>query len=185
MTDKNRLPPLSQEQWSEEQRVLAEEVINGPRGALLPPFQVLLRSPELMSHAQRMGEYLRYRSAIGLRLSELAIILTARYWNQPVEWEIHAPIALQQGISEQAITAIRHRQEPQENSLKQDEWLVYHFCQQLHQQKQVSDEIWQQVISQFGETAVIDLTGINGYYSLLAMMMNVARTPTQSPAEDF
>ena len=185
MTDNNRLPPLSQEQWSEEQRVLAEEVIKGPRGALLPPFQVLLRSPELMSHAQRMGEYLRYRSAIGLRLSELAILLTARYWNQPVEWEIHAPIARQQGISEQAIIAIRQRQQPQENSLKQDEWLVYYFCQQLHQQKQVSDEIWQQVIHQFGETAVVDLTGINGYYALLAMMMNVARTPPHSPPEDF
>ncbi len=185
MTDNNRLPPLSPQQWSEEQRVLAEEVINGPRGALLPPFQVLLRSPELMSHAQRMGEYLRYRSAIGLRLSELAILLTARYWNQPVEWEIHAPIALQQGISEPAITAIRQQQTPQESTLKQDEWLVYHFCQQLHQHKQVSDSLWQQVISQFGETAVIDLTGINGYYSLLAMMMNVARTPAQSPPDDF
>jgi 4-carboxymuconolactone decarboxylase len=59
----NRLPALSEQQWSDEQRQLAEEIINGPRGALLPPFEPLLRSPELMAHAQRMGEYLRYRSA--------------------------------------------------------------------------------------------------------------------------
>jgi hypothetical protein len=51
----NRLPALSEPQWSDEQRQLAEEIINGPRGALLPPFEPLLRSPELMAHAQRMG----------------------------------------------------------------------------------------------------------------------------------
>ncbi|PLM52217.1 carboxymuconolactone decarboxylase, partial [Klebsiella michiganensis] len=76
----NRLPALSEQQWSDEQRQLAEEIINGPRGALLPPFEPLLRSPELMAHAQRMGEYLRYRSALGQRLSELAILLTACHW---------------------------------------------------------------------------------------------------------
>ena len=79
----NRLPPLAEHEWDDQQRVLAEEIINGPRGALLPPFEPLLRSPELMAHAQRMGEYLRYRSALGQRLSELAILMTARHWSQP------------------------------------------------------------------------------------------------------
>ncbi len=51
----NRLPPLAEQEWDERQRQLAEEIINGPRGALLPPFEPLLRSPELMAHAQRMG----------------------------------------------------------------------------------------------------------------------------------
>ncbi len=51
----NRLPPLAEQEWDEQQRQLAEEIINGPRGALLPPFEPLLRSPELMAHAQRMG----------------------------------------------------------------------------------------------------------------------------------
>lgn len=101
----NRLPALSEQQWSDEQRQLAEEIINGPRGALLPPFEPLLRSPELMAHAQRMGEYLRYRSALGQRLSELAILLTARHWSQPVEWAIHAPIAREKGIPAQAVQA--------------------------------------------------------------------------------
>ena len=78
----NRLPPLAEQEWDERQRQLAEEIINGPRGALLPPFEPLLRSPELMAHAQRMGEYLRYRSALGQRLSELAILLTARHWSR-------------------------------------------------------------------------------------------------------
>ena len=101
----NRLPPLAEQEWDDQQRQLAEEIINGPRGALLPPFEPLLRSPELMAHAQRMGEYLRYRSALGQRLSELVILLTARHWSQPVEWAIHAPIAREKGISAAAVRA--------------------------------------------------------------------------------
>lgn len=105
----NRLPPLAEQEWDVQQRQLAEEIINGPRGALLPPFEPLLRSPELMAHAQRMGEYLRYRSALGQRLSELAILLTARHWSQPVEWAIHAPIAREKGIAAAAVQAIKER----------------------------------------------------------------------------
>ena len=171
----NRLPALNEHEWSEEQRQLAEEIIRGPRGSLLPPFEPLLRSPELMAHAQRMGEYLRYRSAIGQRLSELAILLTARHWSQPVEWAIHAPIAEAQGIAAAAIAAINAGATPAE--LRDDEWLVYHFCQQLHQQKRVSDDIWQQAVTRWGEKGTIDLIGINGYYSFLSMVMNGAQTP--------
>ncbi|ADU68462.1 carboxymuconolactone decarboxylase family protein [Pantoea sp. At-9b] len=171
----NRLPPLAEQQWSDEQRQLAEEIINGPRGALLPPFEPLLRSPELMAHAQRMGEYLRYRSALGQRLSELAILLTARHWSQPVEWAIHAPIAREKGISAHAVEAINAQRLP--DDLQDDEWVVYHFCQQLHQQKKVNDDIWQQAITLWGEKGVVDLIGINGYYSFLSMIMNGAQTP--------
>lgn len=88
MTD--RLPSLSPDQWTDAQREAAAAIVNGPRGALYGPFVPLLHSPELMGHAQRLGEYLRYRSAIGTRLTELAILVTARAWNQQVEWAIHA-----------------------------------------------------------------------------------------------
>ena len=180
MSAVNRLPALSPDQWSEQQRQLAEEVIRGPRGALLPPFQAMIRSPELMSHAQRLGEYLRYRSTIGQRLSELAILMTAQHWSQPVEWAIHAPIAAQQGISAAAIDAIHQQRRPAEADLTPEEWLVYEFCQQLHQQKSISDPLWAQVMAEFGEQAVMDLIGVNGYYSLLAMVMNCAQTPVSN-----
>lgn len=176
----NRLPALAESDWDSEQRPLAEEIINGPRGALLPPFEPLLRSPELMAHAQRMGEYLRYRSALGQRLSELAILLTARHWSQPVEWAIHASIARENGIAAEAVEAINQRRLPE--SLQPDEWVLFHFCQQLQQQQQVTDATWQQAVTLWGEKGVIDLIGITGYYSFLSMVMNSARTP--APASD-
>jgi 4-carboxymuconolactone decarboxylase len=177
--NEDRLPPLPPHTWTDAQRREADEVIRSPRGALVSPFVPLLRSPELMGHAQRMGEYLRYRSAIGLRLSELAILITAQAWSQPVEWAIHAPIALREGISAETIAAIEQRRRPA--ALSDDEAAVYDFSTELQRDRTVSDATWQRAIECFGEHGTVDLIGINGYYTLLAMVMNAARTPVPAP----
>ncbi|MCG2586262.1 carboxymuconolactone decarboxylase family protein [Massilia sp. TS11] len=169
-----RLGPIPPEQMNDAQRRVAQAIIDGPRGALYGPFVPLLRSPELMDCAQTMGEYLRYRSAIGTRLSELAILVTARVWNQPVEWAIHAPIALQAGIGQDLIDAIGARQRPA--AMAEDEAAVYDFCHELHTTRQVSDATYARALALFGEAGVVDLMGLNGYYTLLAMVMNAART---------
>ena len=170
----DRLPPLPPEQWDPEQREAADEVIRGPRGSLVSPFVPLLRSPELMMHAQRMGEYLRYRSAVGLRLSELAILVTARHWSQQVEWAIHAPIALQVGIAQQTIDAIAEGRAPQ--AMPPDDSLVYEFCRELHQNQGIADATWSSFVARFGERGAVDLLAIAGYYTFLSMVMNGART---------
>ena len=178
----DRLGPLAPEQMNEAQRAAARSIIDGPRGAVYGPFVPLLRSPELMECAQRMGEYLRYRSAIGTRLSELAILVTARQWDQQVEWAVHAPIARQAGIGAEVIHAIAHRTQPQ--NMLADEVLVYDFCIELHQRKRVSDETYADALALFGEQGVVDLMGINGYYTLLAMVMNAAQTAVPEMAGD-
>ena len=130
--------------------------------------------PELMDHAQRMGEYLRYRSSIGLRLSELAICITARQWSQQVEWAIHAPIAEREGIAPAALADIAQGRQP--SALKADEAVLYAFCTELHHHHGVSDATWQAATALWGEQGVIDLIGVNGYYTFLSMVMNSART---------
>jgi len=178
----DRLGPLPFAQMSASQQVAAQAVIDGPRGALYGPFVPLIRSPELMAAAQRMGEYLRYRSAIGTRLTELAILVTARHWSQQVEWAIHAPIARDDGISDAVIAAIAARRRPQ--GLLADEALVHDFCVQLHQRQRVDDATYAAALAAFGEQGVVDLMGINGYYTLLAMVMNAAQTavpPSSAP----
>jgi 4-carboxymuconolactone decarboxylase len=179
--DQDRLPPIAEASWNDEQRRYAQAIIGGPRGALVSPFVPLLRSPELMDHTQRMGEYLRYRSAIGPRLSELAILVTAQHWSQRVEWAIHVPIALGQGISARAIEALAQGRRP--DTLKDDEAIVYDFSTELHRDQGVGDKTWADAIERFGEQGVVDLIGINGYYALLSMVMNAARTP--APASTF
>lgn len=171
----DRLPPLPPDSWSPAQRACAEEIINGPRKALIEPFVPMLRSPELCTHAQRMGEYLRYRSAIGLRLSELAILLTARHWHQQVEWSIHAPIALREGVSQAVVDAIAQDDDPPYQ--REDERVVHAVTLQSLRERRVSDATWAEAVGLLGEQGVIDLLGIVGYYTLLSFVMNGAQTP--------
>jgi 4-carboxymuconolactone decarboxylase len=170
----DRLPPIAPERWTEAQRREAEALIAGPRGAVLAPFIPLLRSPELAGHAQRLGAYLRYKSAIGVRLTELAILVTAAEWQQTVEWAIHAPIAEREGIAPTTIAALSRRERPP--ALADDEAAVYDVCVELQRQRCISDATWARAVTLFGEAGMVDLIGINGYYALLAMVMNGART---------
>ncbi|WP_441295232.1 carboxymuconolactone decarboxylase family protein [Massilia rubra] len=114
-------------------------------------------------------------AAIGTRLSEIAILVTAREWDQQVEWAIHAPIAERSGIAPDVVKAIGERRKSP--AMAADEALVVDFCVELHRSKRVSDATYAHALALFGEQGVVDLMGINGYYTFLAMVMNAAQTP--------
>ena len=125
---------------------------------------MLAHSPELSGHVQRLGEYLRYRSAIGVRLTELAILVTAKHYAQPVEWAIHAPIAEREGLAAATVSAIERGERPA--PMADDEALVHDFCVELLQGRgQVGDATWARTVGRFGETAVVDLVATCGYWS--------------------
>ena len=137
----DRMPAIPLEKMTDLQKKYAEEIIKGPRGALYGPFVPLIRSPELMDRAQRVGEYLRYKSAIGTKLSELVILITARQWTQQVEWAIHEPIAIKSGIKGEIVSAIADGRYP--TGMSADEQIVYDFCTELHVNKSVSDTTYE------------------------------------------
>jgi 4-carboxymuconolactone decarboxylase len=176
------MPGIPLEKMTDLQKKYAEEIIKGPRGALYGPFVPLIRSPELMDRAQRMGEYLRFKSAIGTKLSELVILITARQWTQQVEWAIHESIAIKSGIKAEVVRAIADGRYPA--GMSEDEQIVYDFCTELHVNKSVADATYERAVKRFGEQGVIDMLGINGYYTFLAMIMNGTRTavPDGKPA---
>jgi 4-carboxymuconolactone decarboxylase len=128
-----------------------------------------------MRRLQRLGEYLRYDSALDPRLREMVILLTAREWTQEYEWYVHYPIALQAGLKRDIIEAIADGRRPP--GFTEDEGLVYDFFQELQRHKSVSDATYRRAVDATSEQAVIDLVGTIGYYTTLAMIMNVARTP--------
>ncbi len=169
-----RLAPLPQERWNRAQRIAAANLVNSRRGALRGPFVPMLYSPELLERTQKLGEYLRYHSALPESLREFAILITARHWNQAYEWQIHAPLAQESGLPRHLVEELGAGGRP--GQMDAPEAAVYDFCAQLHQQHGVSDSAYAAALAVLGETGVVDLCGICGYYSLLAMVMNVAHT---------
>ncbi len=170
-----RLPLPARSTWSPAQTAAAAELSAEPRGGVIGPFKPLLYSPELMHRVQRCGEYLRYNTGLDKRLTELAILVVAKFWSQPVEWNIHHPIALASGLSITDAAAIAEGRVPA--TLDAEQRVVYDFCTVLLKQHAVDDVLYARALAAFGEKSVVDLTALCGYYALLAMVMNVARTP--------
>jgi 4-carboxymuconolactone decarboxylase len=170
----DRLPPIPAEQLTEAQRSATEALVRGRRGALFGPFVAMLRSPEFLDRAQKLGEYLRYESALPARLRELAILITARHFRQAYEWHVHAPAAAQAGLSAMTISDIAQARRP--DGLQPDESIVYDFCIELHTEHEVRDATYDRARALLEERGLVDLCGVCGYYGLLALVMNVART---------
>ena len=171
----DRLPPIAAPQLTAAQRE-AVEAFRTARGAEVSgPFHPLLRSPELMTRTRAMGDYLRFKSALPPRLSEFVILLTARAWTQQYEWNAHYPIAVKAGVKRDILDAIADGRRP--DGMSDEETILYEFCLELHHDKAVSDRTYARAVKAFGEQGVIDTIGITGYYTMLAMTLNTARTP--------
>jgi 4-carboxymuconolactone decarboxylase len=182
-----RFKVLTPSEMTQAQRDLVQNIRSGPRaavtgsaansndGTLGSPFNVFLRSPELGDHLQKVGSHIRFKSTLGQKLNEMAILITARHWTAQYEWFAHHRLALQAGLDPQVAEAIAQGQRPA--TMKEDEAIVYNFCQELHTTTRVSDATYKAMVDAFGEQGVMDLIAVNGYYVLVAMTLNVDRTP--------
>lgn len=176
-----RLPTIPPERYTDEQRKAADDFMASRKVPVFGPFEPLMHSPQVMSQARATGDYLRYNSALGNVLSELAILITAREWAQDYEWYVHYPIAVKAGIKPEIANAIADARRPL--GMSEDEEIVYDFSTELHKNKRVSARTFERAEKRFGKKGVVDLTGINAYYTLLAMQMNVAQYPVPKDAK--
>lgn len=170
-----RIPPLDPENLDPRQKEVFDAIASGPRGRVRGPLAVWLNRPDLADRAQALGRYCRYDSSLSARLSELAILATARVWMSEFEWAAHKPIALKAGIAPEIVEAIRTGGQPVFRAA--DEEIVYRFAVMLHTERKVSDEVYAKTVEILGQDAVVDLTGILGYYTLISMTINVFELP--------
>ena len=171
----DRMPPIPADKMTEAQKKAAAELAAGPRGGFRGPFVPLVRSPELMSRLQKVGEYLRYNNSLPQKVVEMTVLMTARRWTQQYEWNAHYPLALKAGLKKDVADAIAEGRHPA--GMVEDEEIAYNFTTELNRNGTVSDPTYARAVSTFKEQGVIDLIALNGYYSLLGMVMGVARTP--------
>lgn len=164
------------ESMSDAQRVVYEQVISGPRGRLVGPLRAALHNPELADAWQRLGLVLRYETCLPRRLNELAILVTARRWNSDLEWAIHERDAVKAGLQTDYADAIRTGSVP---SFGDDEEAteIYEFAWQVLQRGDANDATHAAIVSRWGETGVVELTALLGYYSMVAMTLTVHRIP--------
>ena len=175
----NRMPPIPDEEMTEAQKEAVEE-FRAARGEPGGPWAVILRSPELLNRLRGVSDYLRFNSSLPPRLSEFVILITAREWTQNYEWAAHHRLALDGGLNPDIAAALADGRRPE--GMADDEEALYDFCTALHRDGRVSDTTYARAVAEFGEQGVVEMVGLSGYYTLIAMVLNTARTPLRSDA---
>jgi 4-carboxymuconolactone decarboxylase len=166
-----RLPLFDPTNMSAEQARVYNEIINGRRGQLVGPLRAVLHRPDLADHWQRFGEALRFGTSLPQKLVELAILVTARRWNSQVEWHIHSQEALNAGLSDNVILAIKQGQAP--DFADADEASTYEFARQLQTTGNVDDALYARLHAVLGTVGIVELSSVIGYYTLVSMTLNV------------
>lgn len=180
-TRTERLPRIPPERMTDEQKAVAAAITAGPRGEVRGPFIALMRSPGLAGPLQQVGEYLRFRCPLDRRIAEMATLIAARHWTQQYEWNAHYTHAMNAGLSPAIAQAIAEGRRPQ--GMAQDEEILHDLLTEALHNRGVCDATYARALAQFGEQGIVELLAIAGYYSMLAMILNVARTPLPAGKE--
>jgi len=172
-----RLPVLDMASLTREQQALVDAISSGPRGRFSNsgPFAVYLHAPGFGHLAQQLGGYVRLGTSVPPRLSELAILCTARFWQAQYEWVAHAAIAAKQGVKPATIRDLQAGRAPK--SAPRDEKAIYTFVKELYATRRVSDATYKRVHKLLGDAGMVELVGILGYYAMVSMILNVFRMP--------
>jgi 4-carboxymuconolactone decarboxylase len=170
-----RFPRLTPETMTAAQREVAAEIAAGPRGEVRGPYIALIHNAELARRMQQLGEQLRWNSKLPPRLLELAVLVTAREWSCQHEWYMHEKLARQAGLAPGIVEAIARGEEPQ--GMAADEALVYRASKQAHRTGRLDDATFAAARERFGLDGTLELLALNGYYSMMAMVLNTAGLP--------
>jgi 4-carboxymuconolactone decarboxylase len=174
-TSPKRFAPIPLEEMTPEQKSVAEELIHGPRGGIRGPFNALLRNPTLTDRVRLLGDSIRFENSLPAALREFAILITARFWSARYEWHAHSKLAVELGISQEAIDAIGIGETPQ--NLTEDQSLIYQFCTEILNDKDISDKTYAATVARFGELTVLDILATTGYFGFVSVILNAIRQP--------
>jgi 4-carboxymuconolactone decarboxylase len=180
-TAQDRMPPIPADKMTDAQKkAVADYKAIRNTDLTGPPWTVLLRVPDLVVPALQLRMHNLQNSALSPKLTELAILMAARHWTNSYEWNAHYTLAVKAGLDTNIMAAIADGRRPER--MAEDEAILYDFCTELLHNGSVSDATYAKALAKFGEAGVVEAAGLEGYYTFLAMVMNVARSPSPANA---
>lgn len=174
-TADRRFAPLELDTMTAEQRAVAQDLIDGPRGGIRGPFHALLRNPRLAERVRALGDSIRFENSLPADLREFVILLVARFWSARYEWHAHSKMAAEAGVDAAIIDAIGNGRTP--TGMTPEQALLHRFCTELLNDKDVSDATYAQALARFGEVTLLDVLCTAGYFGFVSLILNTIRQP--------
>jgi 4-carboxymuconolactone decarboxylase len=165
-----RLRLISPDEMNADQKATYDEAVAGKRGSAPAPMLAWLSSPEMAQHATRLGETLRFNTMFPAKLSEIAILVTARHFTAHYEWWAHKRLALRGGMDVKIIEAIRDRRTPEFDDPTAA--MIYQVAKSLHEGHGLSKGLYQDAVKVLTERGLVEIIGLCGYYTLVSLTLN-------------
>ena len=175
-----RLSFLRRDQLDEDQAGVWDSLIESrgggvnlfdPDGGLVGPFNSWVHAPRVGRRLSSLGAHLRFRTSLDRRLSEIAICTVGAHWQSEFEFWAHAPMAIEHGVAESVIDALRAGEMPEFE--RDDERIVHSVVHQLLNARRVDADTYAAAADLVGEQGLVELAATIGYYCLVSMTLNL------------
>ena len=170
-----RIAQLQPEGMTEAQKAAMQEIVAGPHGRVAGPYFVWLHIPELARRARNLSEFIRFQTSVPPRLSELAILITGRFWRAEFEFYAHAILAKKAGLDDAIVAALAENRRPKFKL--EGERVVYDLVTELLNTRRARDATYARAVQALGQQTVVELVAIAGWYSMVSLTLNAFQVP--------
>ncbi|HEY7802766.1 MAG TPA: carboxymuconolactone decarboxylase family protein [Dehalococcoidia bacterium] len=148
-------------------------------------FRMLVINPRLSSAMRTLGAHiLGRRFSLDLRERELLIDRTCARCGAEYEWGVHvAAFGGKAGLTEEETIATAR--EIDAYAWSHRDVLLLRTVDALHDQAEISDDLWEALISEWSDAEILDIIATVGYYHLISFICNATRVPVEPWAAKF
>ena len=160
-----RVPLAKREEMDAAGQAVWDE-IGSRRGGVARNYAALLNNPKAAGSLAHLGGYARYETPLDPRIKALAVLIAAREAQGHYVWTVNQPAAKEAGLSDETIAAIREYRAPA--GFESRDATVVQFVLELLRQHRISDTTFEAMREIVGNSGVVDLLVVTGYYHALA-----------------
>jgi alkylhydroperoxidase family enzyme len=171
-----RIRPGTREQIGRLNALIAA-VIGRSMGTTAPP-RIFTTLPR---HRRLYRPWLRFAGALmpGGKLpradSELVILRVAHNCGSEYEWRHHERMGEAAGLSAAQVQSAAASDAASETAYDERQRLLLAAADELHEHRDISDELWAELSARMSEVELIELCMLIGHYEMLAMTLNALR----------
>ena len=169
----SRLTLLKREELDAQGRKLYDQAVSPDSRTLVGlrgPSGIWLHSPVLAEFLRAANQYLRFETALDRRLTELAILVTARELDNQFEWTAHEPAALREGLDPKIVDVVKRRKPV--SRLGKREALIIDFGRELFRKRKLRSQTFARGVELFGQRGVLELAALMGNYAMTAVILD-------------
>jgi 4-carboxymuconolactone decarboxylase len=183
-TEKSRLVPLDTENLSPEckdiLKLLPGDALKG-RYAPVNVLGALMYNPDTLEQFLDYWVTSKLKMGLSVREQELVILRMASHYRCNYVWKHHVPVAVEFGVTEDLLAAVKEIPLPARFSAREEALLI--LTDDLVNERDIRDEVFDKYRVQLRDSELVDLISLVSQYVFFSLLNNALRIRVESPLE--